>query len=255
MSIKVKTRKILWSKSGNRCAICKRQLVQRLPKQKSDFIVGEECHIVSSKSDGPRGKYKILSDCDNYDNLILLCANDHKLIDEFPETFTVEIIENLKTNHENWIEAAIEKDLEEYLKTTNNIELLEEIKVTSDIDNIVQGSHFYFYDLTSIIDENVSIEASELFDNLRDYGDIYSDIEISLRTRCLIDYLNTIKQLNEKGVKFFGKSIIREYSILNIPKSEYKIAMIIAFEVSSNPKSIQNGKLMIQLPANFTPTI
>jgi hypothetical protein len=255
MSIKVKTRKVLWSKSGNRCAICKRQLVQRLPRQKSDFIVGEECHIISSKSDGPRGKHKILSDFDTYDNLILLCANDHKLIDEFPETFTVEIVESLKINHENWIEAAIEKDIEEYLKTTNNIELLDEIKVTSNIDIIVQGSHFYFYDLTSITDENMSIEASELFDNLRDYADIYSDIEISSRTRCLIDYLKTIKQLNEKGIKFFGKSIVREYSILNIPKSKYKIAMIIAFEVSSNPKSIQNGKLMIQLPENFTPTI
>ncbi|GAT61456.1 HNH endonuclease [Paludibacter jiangxiensis] len=255
MAIKVKTRKILWSKSGNRCAICKRQLVQRLTNLKSNFIIGEECHIISSKSDGPRGKYKLLSDYDTYDNLVLLCANDHKLIDEFPETFTVEIVENLKSNHENWIETAIEKDLEEYLKTTNNIELLDEIKITSNIDNVVQGSHFYFYDLTSISDDDVSIEVSELFDNLRDYGDIYSDIEISSRTRCLIDYLSTIKQLNNKGIRFFGKSIVREYSILNIPKSEYKIAMIIAFEVNSNPKSIQNGKLMIQLPQNFTPTI
>lgn len=255
MPIKVKTRKILWSKSGNRCAVCKRQLVQRLPKQEKDFIVGEECHIISAKPDGPRGNEKTLNDYDTYDNLILLCANDHKLIDEFPETFTVKVIENIKSNHENWIEATIEKDLEEYLKTTNNIELLNEIKVISDIDNIVQGSHFYFYDLTSITDDNAMIEASELFDELRDYSDIYSDIDIASRTQFLIDCIKTIKLLNEKGINFYGKSIVREYSILNTPKSEYKISMIIAFEVNSNPLSIQEGKLMIKLPENFTPTI
>ena len=99
MPIKVKTRKILWSRSGNRCAVCKKQLVQRVSAVNSDLIIGEECHIISSKEIGPRGNVKKLADYDIYENLILLCANDHKLIDEFPETFTVNVINNIKTNH------------------------------------------------------------------------------------------------------------------------------------------------------------
>lgn len=252
MTIKAKTRKILWSKSGNRCAFCKRTLVEKPLNLESNFIVGEECHIVSSKANGPRGKFEKLNDYDIYDNLILLCANEHKLIDEFPETFTVEIIRNIKTNHENWIYSVIEKGVEEHIKTINNIELLEEIKRTNDIDNIILGSpHLYFFDLTSITDDKTYTEIYELFDDIRDYADTYPNIEIAFRTSCLLDYLERIKQFNERGIKFFGKSIIS-----NIPKSEYKIiAMITAFEVNTNPNSIQNGKLMVRLPDNFTPTI
>lgn len=255
MSIKVKTRKILWSKSGNRCAICKKTLVQKLPTLTSEFIVGEECHIISSKELGPRGNIKKLDDYDIYENFILLCANDHKLIDEFPETFTVDILNNVKTNHENWIESALEKDLEEYIKTTNKVELLEEVTSPNHIDLIVRGSHFHYYDFSTISDNDLSIEVSELFDNLRDYGDIYDDIEISSKTKCLIDYMEAIKKFNGLGIRFFGKSIVREYAFLNIPKSEYKIAMVIAFKADTNPHSIQNGKLMVKIPDDFNPTI
>lgn len=255
MSIKVKTRKILWSKSGNRCAICKKQLVRKLHTLENDFIVGEECHIISSQRGGPRGRVQKLSDYDVYENLILLCANDHKLIDEFPETYTFEVLSNIKTNHENWIEAAIEKDLEEYIKIKNKVEFLEEITISNQIDSIVKGSHFYFYDSTTVTNDDLSIETNELFDNLRDYSDLYADMELATRTKCLIDYLKVIKKFNKLGIKFFGKSIIREYSFINIPKSKYKIAMIIAFKVDTNPNSIQNGKLMVKIPEDFTPTI
>lgn len=253
MSIKVKTRKILWSKSGNRCAICKKQLVQKLPTVNNDFIVGEECHIISSKELGPRGNVKRLDDYDTYENFILLCANDHKLIDEFPETFTVDIINNIKTNHENWIETALEKVLEEYIKTQNKVEFLEEITSPNHIDIIVRGSHFHFYDFSTVTKKELSIEVSQLFDNLRDYGDIYDYIEISSRTKCLIDYIEIIKKFNGLGIRFFGKSLICKYAFLNIPKSEYKVAMIIAFKVDSNPHSIQNGKLMVKLSDDFHP--
>lgn len=255
MPVKIRTRKILWSKSGNRCAVCKKPLVQKIPLINSDFIIGEECHIISSKKLGPRGNIKVLDDYDVYENFILLCANDHKLIDEFPETFTVDILKTLKTNHENWIESAIEKDLEEYIKTSNKVELLEEITTPNHIDQIVQGSHFNHYDLSSVDDHALSIEISELFDDLRDYGDIYDDIEISTKTKSLFRYMEAIKKFNRFGIKFFGKSFIREYAFINIPKSEYRIAMVIAFKVASNPNSIQNGKLMVKMPDDFSPTI
>lgn len=251
MPIKVKTRKILWSKSGNRCAICKRQLVQKLPIVDDNFIIGEECHIISSKADGPRGQLGNLKDFDTYENLILLCANDHKLVDEFPETFTVEIIKNIKLNHEKWIEEAIEKDLEEYIKVINNAELLEEITHRALIDNILRGSHFNFFDITSISDDKNSLQVSELIDNFRDYTDIYSDLEYSHMNKILMGYMNEIKRFNELGIRFFGKQLIREYKFPNIPNAEYKIAFIVAFEVNANPHSIQNGKLMVRIPENF----
>ena len=254
MSIKVKTRKILWSKSGNRCAICKKHLVQKFEITDANFIVGEECHIISSKENGPRGKVTKLSDYDDDSNLILLCANDHKLIDDFPETFTYEILVNLKKNHEKWIENAIEKDLQEYIRSANNLEILDEIKNHVQLDIIIKNAHFHFFDSSSITDTNLSIEVSEFFDNLRDLSDIYSDIEIADKTRYLIDHIKQINKFNETGIRFFGKDLIREYKFLNNPKENYKVAMIVAFNPEINSESIQNGKLTVKIPDDFAPT-
>lgn len=255
MSISVKTRKILWSKSGNRCAICKNPLVHKMELENANFIVGEECHIVSSKENGPRGRSRKLKNYDEYENLILLCANDHKLIDEFPETFTIEIIESIKDNHELWIESAIEKDLHEYIKSINNIEFLDEIKTQSDIEVILQNSHFYLFDFSSLKNDLDKIKVSELFDDFRDYGDFYSDLEYSNKTKILINYVDFMKEMNNKGIRFFGKSIIREYKFINTSKSKYEVSIIIAFQENVNPLSIEKGKLMIKLPDDFTPKL
>ncbi|POS00739.1 hypothetical protein Q361_12611 [Flavobacterium croceum DSM 17960] len=196
-----------------------------------------------------------MSDYDDNSNLILLCANDHKLIDDFPETFTYELLVNLKENHEKWVENAIEKDLQDYIRNVNNAEVLDEIKNHVQLDIIIKNAHFYFFDSSSITDTNLSIEVSEFFDNLRDLSDIYSDIEIADKTRYLIEHEKHIKKFNEVGIRFFGKDLIREYKFLNNPKDNYKVAMIVAFNPKVNPDSIQNGKLTVKLPDNFSPTI
>ena len=72
MAITSKTRKELWAKSGNRCAICKKELVHQISQEDGSFIIGDECHIISSSIDGPRYKPGI-EDYDSYDNLLLLC--------------------------------------------------------------------------------------------------------------------------------------------------------------------------------------
>ncbi|HEX6394683.1 MAG TPA: HNH endonuclease [Acidimicrobiales bacterium] len=93
MSISVQTRKLLWGRSGNRCAYseCKRELVLEVTLTSRSTTVGNECHIVSRKPDGPRGDNPLpLDQRDEYDNLILLCADHHKVIDEDTVTFTVD---------------------------------------------------------------------------------------------------------------------------------------------------------------------
>lgn len=254
MSIKAKTRKILWSRAGNRCPICKRLLVHKLDVNNSDFVVGEECHIISSKKKGPRGSIKILEDYDCYENLILLCANDHKLIDNFPETFTYPIVMELKKNHEKWIESAIEKDLENYINSVNNIEVLDEIENHVQLDNVIKHCHMYFFDSSSITDSKTSIDVSELFDNLRDLSDIYSDIEISDKTRYLIQQEERIKKFKDLGILFFGKNITRKFRFKNASESDFKVAIIVAFNPRVSPDSIENGKLKVQLPNDFSPS-
>jgi hypothetical protein len=49
-----KTRKLLWGGSGNRCLFCKQVLVIIAIDKDNPSIVGEECHIISRQTNGPR---------------------------------------------------------------------------------------------------------------------------------------------------------------------------------------------------------
>lgn len=69
MGITDKVRKDLWAKSGNRCAICKKEFFTSIDT--ADFNIGDECHIVSSKPNGPR-HIENYGDYDAFDNIILL---------------------------------------------------------------------------------------------------------------------------------------------------------------------------------------
>ncbi len=103
MNIKDKDRKQLWAKSGNQCAICKKELFHANEDGK-DFNIGEECHIISKKPDGPR-HIPNMNNYDTYDNLILLCCEHHKEIDDKNNVafYTIERLHQIKEEHEKWV--------------------------------------------------------------------------------------------------------------------------------------------------------
>jgi predicted restriction endonuclease len=109
MSISDKTRKILWGRSGNRCSICKLELIIDENEKDDSSVVGEECHIISGQKNGPRhDRNRPKDEIDTYDNLILLCRIHHKMIDDQPETFTEDIIKQIKVNHELWVSKSLD---------------------------------------------------------------------------------------------------------------------------------------------------
>lgn len=94
---------MLWGRAGNRCAACKRELV--IDAETGDAsIIGEECHIVAQRPDGPRGESDLSAEQrDKYGNLILLCNVDHKIVDDQPGTYTVQRLQAIKAEHEKWV--------------------------------------------------------------------------------------------------------------------------------------------------------
>lgn len=110
MTISIKTHKMLWGRSGNRCAMpdCRKELVMDATETDDASLIGEECHIVANSSDGPRGDAAFSEEkLNKYDNLILLCRIHHKLIDDQPNTFTVEKLRTLKSEHEEWVRSSL----------------------------------------------------------------------------------------------------------------------------------------------------
>lgn len=67
-------------------------------------IIGENCHIVAEKDNGPRGYHPLsVSDRNRYPNLILLCNNHHKMVDTDVTSWPVEKLHQIKNEHELWV--------------------------------------------------------------------------------------------------------------------------------------------------------
>jgi len=91
------TIKRLFAHSNNHCAFprCTSKIVQ------GGAIVGEICHIKASAPGGPRyDARQSPEDRHAYENLILLCANHHTVIDDDTEAYTADRLAKMKRDHE-----------------------------------------------------------------------------------------------------------------------------------------------------------
>lgn len=102
-----KEKKALTLKSGNLCAFprCGRKLVEPETEDDDPAIVGEIAHIVADSRQGPRGDSP-LSDEERskQSNLILLCSNHHSIIDKQKHTYSVQVLRQMKADHEAFVE-------------------------------------------------------------------------------------------------------------------------------------------------------
>lgn len=179
MAISEKTRKMLWAKSGNRCAICKIELITE-QKTDSNLNIGEECHIISSKSKGPRHKSN-LNDYDSFDNLILLCRNHHKEIDTLIDSFPEEI------------------------------KFLVRISSGKELMNILSDAMGYRVDYDNIISKDEADYIGSTLQTFIDYGEISSDLGIQDKINIGLEFDSQIKKLDEEGYFIFGEKNVEEY--------------------------------------------
>lgn len=108
-SIKDKTQ--LYVYAGGRCEFdgCNKYLL-RHPLTHKEINLGQMAHIVAFSEAGPRGNIKDRpADINNSDNLMLMCHQCHKLIDDNPDEYSRETLINYKKAHEErifWLTSA-----------------------------------------------------------------------------------------------------------------------------------------------------
>ncbi len=100
-------RLLVWVRSGGRCAICNRYLLESGVAYR-EVRLAELAHLVGQKPTpgSPRGQSPLgLEARDKADNILLLCANDHDEIDhpELVDLFTVDLLRQIKQRHEDRI--------------------------------------------------------------------------------------------------------------------------------------------------------
>ena len=205
MAISDKTRKTLWGKSGNRCAFCKIELVVSKTND-NDLNIGEECHIISSKVNGPRFNPS-LKDFDTYENLILLCRNHHKEIDSLVDSFPEEILRYMKQNHENWVSDTLTLNAEPN-QETEKIRFLVRIISGKDLLGIIFGAYDYRVDYDQPRNDEEAEYLGTILQTFVDYGEISDVLEIHDRVKISLDFQKILEELESKGYLLFGERAI-----------------------------------------------
>lgn len=217
MPISDKTRKILWGRSGNRCAICKRELVVDATLADSESVVGEECHIVSRQLNGPRYDPNYAEEqLDAYENLILLCRVHHKMADDQYETYTGDILTRMKSNHEVWVSQKLSDDPK--LKPVrlrrvkeNFPHMLVRLRSGLDVLGVIERSYSGSYDHEELESEEHVEAVAQFFQQTHDWSDIGESAEPSDRVRIAYELTNLLNELETLGLLVFGG---REIQIL-----------------------------------------
>ena len=198
MSISEKVRKDLWAKSGNRCAICRKEFFSCIDKE--DFNIGEECHIVSSQPNGPR-HIDNFGDYDSYDNIILLCRNHHKEIDDPANhsIYTVEKLTEIKREHEKWVSRCLADE---------KIVVLSLIQNGTDLVSIIGNGAVAIYKFNDEIKSEKDAElVGSAWQEITDFMDLSLDLEPIEVTRMEFIFSKMINELDKSGFLVYGRRI------------------------------------------------
>lgn len=212
MAISDKTRRILWARSGNRCALCRRRLVEDGTGLSSESVVGEEAHIIARSPGGPRYEPLPGNGKDELDNLLLLCRVHHKQVDDQVEEFPVRKLRQIKDRHERWVSETLDAAHgDEDIEATPVPALL----TGADVWAVIDGAHAYdFQGLDEPDALRELVDASDAFlQEAHDWGEISADVKLqgfgSVRDakRSLGDRIDELRAL---GLRVFGTQNLRD---------------------------------------------
>ena len=229
MQMSDQDRKLLWGKAGNRCAICKKLLVNIEDNDERGVVVGVEAHIVGHSKEGPRGKDEIpLSERYKYENIILLCTEHAKTIDERTEVWTKEKLLQIKKDHEKLM-MNIKPTIE---NASPLLRLIQPVGYSGGPSGHFQSIRLKNFDKEAALDINCWIAGFGFFQQLssqtagsflepgnhKDYQFQLDGLKITHKDIPLLNFYS--KYSNLQGQKILYKSTLKQKTV---PSGAFKI--------------------------------
>ena len=107
-----RTIKMLWSRSAGRCAFPTCHVKCDIPaedERDNDALIGQMAHIFAYSDELARPNPNMLTeDKNDYNNLLILCANDHIRVDNQENAYTVDVLKQWKQDLEQWVDQQLE---------------------------------------------------------------------------------------------------------------------------------------------------
>lgn len=175
--IKEKTRYLLWAKSAGRCEFdgCNHPLYEDdLTHIEANF--GDLAHIIGQGEKGPRSFKERKNNkqyINNIENLMLVCKTHHKLIDDKPEQFPVDLLRKMKHYHEERIKLATDMKVD---KASNVLIFRGRIGTFQPIINFHDAKQALFPDFYAAKDHPIelSMDGVQLSDDDPSYWEMHT---------------------------------------------------------------------------------
>jgi HNH endonuclease len=211
MAVSERTRKIIWIEAGGRCAICRRQVLTEGTETDDPSIFGEEAHIVARSSGGPRAGALSEDKLDSHENLILLCREHHKQVDDQPNHYTIERLRAIKQAHKGWITSLGAGEPEPMrLVPDPSFPQPKQLKIVfrgHALWSMIKQVVAFEYALPDRLDDEDEDLIVEFLDLIKDYLDIAEDLDSVREQRDAEKTLGSyVSRLGERGF-FVGASI------------------------------------------------
>lgn len=255
MAITDKTRKLLWGRSGNQCAVCRLELAIDATVCDDASLVGEECHIHSGQEGGPRYDPSVpTSAIDGYENLLLLCRVHHKMVDDQHETYTAELLVKMKGNHEKWVKEKLTgtpdaKPIRLKRIRENFLPCLIRLTNGKDILNIVDGACMFSFDHEELGSEEEVELVGGFIQEARDWGELDGDLEPIQKVRTGFRLTECLRQLEKAGFYVFGGREIHRVEGGLEPPSPWPVAILRVLR-SANPSIVSIDPDSLQTEAS-----
>ena len=243
MTISARGRKLLWGRSGSRCAMCRRELIMDGTSVDDESIVGDECHIVSPVSGGPRHDPEFPREkLNDHANLLLLCKIHHKLIDDQQSEYTASRLAKIKTDHEKWVSEQLDlsrsrtQPLRVRRVAENTPAFLRRIRSGKELLDIATSACAFAPHYDELRNEAEEELVAGFFQDVQDWGDLGLE-SVRDRIRAARSLDEHIGELERAGFWIFG---YREKQILEGgtgPNTDWPIAHIQVLR-DTNPEII-----------------
>lgn len=224
---------MLWGRSGNKCAICKHDLVVDATARDDESVVADECHIISSQPTGPRHDSSYPTDkLDAYENLVLLCRTHHKMVDDQTATFTTDILRQMKNNHEVWVAERLAEGKRavpvRLRRVKQNIPShLSRLTTGQEVLAIVTNAMAYAFTNDELKSQSEVDLAGHFLGLAQDWGEMSAELDANRRVQVSYDLTNDLQELDEADFLVFGG---REVQLLeggdNAAPSSWPVAIM-----------------------------
>src|SRR5581483_11002909 len=181
----------------------------------NESVVGDECHIISGKGHGPRHDPTFPPEhLEEPNNLILLCRVHHKMVDDQYETYTIDVLRTLKTNHEVWVSSTLTEQKPvppvRVKRVKENIpDNLIRLLSGRSIFEVINGASAFAFDHDELNSEAEVELVGGFLQLAQDYGDLSGELEAGHRVEATFEMGSCLKELEEAGFWVFGGREVR----------------------------------------------